>query len=50
MFMLLSKFDLPKSLEWYYNEPHHGKGEMTETGGKEKDLAFFRAVKSKKIL
>lgn len=49
MFMLLSKFDLPKSLEWYYNEPHHGKGEMTETGGKEKDLAFFRAVKSKKF-
>ena len=31
-------------------EPHHGKGEMTESGGKEKNLAFFRAVKSKKIL
>ena len=38
MSMLLSEFDLSKSLEWYYNEPHHGKGEMTESGCKEKNL------------
>ena len=47
-FMLLSKFDLIKPLEWYYNEPHHVKGMKDGAGGTVKNFVF-RVVKSEKI-
>ena len=48
LFILLSKFNLTKSLKWYYNEAHCGKGPMDGVGGTLKNLVF-RAVKSGKF-
>ena len=48
VFVLLSKFDLAKSLEWHYNKIHHGKEPMDGAGGTVKNL-LFRAVKPEEI-
>ena len=44
MFMLLSKFDLKKSLQWYYNEAYHGEEPIDRVVGTVKNLVF-RAMK-----
>lgn len=44
MFMLLSKFDLKKSLKWCYNEAYHGEEPIDRVVGTVKNLVF-RAMK-----
>lgn len=47
MFMLLSKFDLKKSLQWYYNEAYHGEEPIDRVVGTVKNLVF-RAMELEK--
>ena len=50
IFQLLSgTMFLNKSLCWFYNERHHGKGPMDGVGGTIKNV-FFRKVKSGQIV
>ena len=50
MFKLVSAYQPDLSLEWHYNEAHHGKGPMDGIGGTIKNDMVFRQVKSGKII
>ena len=46
VFRLLAGTAMPeKSLSWFYNERHHGKGPMDGVGGTVKNV-IFRKIKS----
>lgn len=45
IFMLLSKFDLTKSLERHYNAVHYGTGPMDRVGGRVKKLVLSSEIR-----
>ena len=47
--MILVSLFPDKSLKWFYNERHHGKGPMGRIGGTVK-IVVFRKVKSNQVL
>ena len=49
VFQLLETMFLNKSLCWFYNERHHGKGSMDDVGGTIINV-IFRKVKSGQIV
>ena len=49
VFKLLSNYRSDLSIEWHYNEAHHGKGPMDGIGGTIKNVVF-RQVKCGKII
>ena len=50
MFKLLTLIHSEIDLEWYYNESHHGKGQMDGIGDTVKNTVFRKALSGKVVI
>ena len=48
-FALITRFNPDYTIQWYYNEHHHGKLPMDSVGGTIKNM-IFQHIKSKKCV
>ena len=48
VFALITHFN-PDTIQWYYNDRHHGKGPMDRVGETVKNMVFQHAKKKKKL-